>query len=147
MSPPPLEDFAAWVNGRARELVLQEGTHDTTLVLRLPDGALQTQIVGGDGGSLADVVEAIADEAELVEAHAVVVVAEAWSAANAEREPREVLLVAALDRSGGHVVFETPLERRPTHREVGETMRTDTPTVLLDGVRRRWGLDPSDAAQ
>jgi hypothetical protein len=141
VTAPSVEDLAAWANGRARELVLQDGTHDTTVVLRLPDGSLQTQIVGGDGGSLADAVEAIADEADVVGADAVVVVAEAWSAANPEREPREVLLVAGLDRAGDLVVFETPLERRPTHREVGETLRTDTPTVLLDGVRRRWGLD------
>ncbi len=141
MAAPSLEDLAGWVNGRARDLVLRDGTHDTTVLLRLPDGALQTQIVGGDGGTLADVLEAIADEAELVDAQAVVVVAEAWSAANPDREPREVLLVAGVDRDGDHVVLETPLERRPTHREVGETARTDTPTVLLDGVRRRWGLD------
>jgi hypothetical protein len=141
VSAPSVEDVAAWANNRARELVLRDGTHDTTVVLRLPDGALQTQIVGGDGGSLADAVEAIADEAELVDADAVVVIAEAWSAANPEREPREVLVVAGVDRAGEHVVFETPLVRRATHREVGETVRTDTTTVLLDGVRRRWGLD------
>jgi hypothetical protein len=140
VAAPSLEDLASWASGRARELVLQDGTHDTTVLLRLADGALQTQIVGGDGGTLADVVEAIADEADLVDAQAVVIVAEAWSAANPEREPREVLLVAGLDRGGDEVVLETPLERGSSHLQVGETARTDTPTVLLDGVRRRWGL-------
>jgi hypothetical protein len=140
VSAPSVEDLAVWANGRARDLLLRDGTHDTTVVLRLPGGGLQTQIVGGDGGSLADAVEAIADEVGFVDADAIVVVAEAWSAANPEREPREVLVVAGLDRAGEHVVFETPLEWRATHREVGETVRTDTPTVLLDGVRRRWDL-------
>jgi hypothetical protein len=135
---PALEDLAVWANGRARELVLQEGTHDTTVMLRLPDGSIQTQIVGGDGGTLADVVEAIADEADQVDAEAVVVIAEWWSAANPEREAAEILLVAGVDVGGDAITFETPLLRHATHREAGETVRTDAHTVLLDAVRQRW---------
>ena len=139
MTGPALEDLAAWINGRAREVVLQDGTHDTTVLLRLADGSVQTQIVGGDGGTLSDVLEAVADAADLVDAQAVVVVAESWSAANPEREPGEILLVAGVDREGDAVTFETPLTRHETHRELGETARTDAQTVLLDEVRRRWG--------
>lgn len=139
MTPSPsLEDLAIWINGRARDLVLQQGTHDTTVLLRLPDGSVQTKIVGGDGGTLADVVQAVADEADAVDADAVVVVAEWWSAANPTQDPGEVLLVSGVDRAGEAITLETPLTRHPDRREAGETARTDVQTVLLDEVRRRW---------
>jgi hypothetical protein len=84
------------------------------------------------------------------QADGVVVVAEAWSApidelpeegAAESLHARDILLVTALDSEGNEVDLETSVHRLDDdHVELGVTVRTDSQSVFLDGVRRLWGL-------
>ena len=95
----------------------------------------------------------IADEVARNRADGVVVIGEAWRApANdvpvggiAESlSAQDILFVAALDSAGNELSLETVLQRIDDARVVfGETERTATRSMFLNGGRRVWGLEPA----
>jgi hypothetical protein len=156
--PDGILDFARHLNSVARSVLKEDGEHVAMFFLQLESGAIEVRQfeeaferpVGGSRSlEMADAVRA-------TNATSIAFVSEAWSApeesvpdrggAGDAPDAREILLLAALDRSGNTVSLETPITRLPdgalglgeTEEDVGESK-----VRVLDDVRVVWGLEPS----
>ena len=145
-----IEDLAYWINERARETLLADGTHAGMFFLRTANG-VSPQLLGGTTRSeMPEALKAIAEAVEREQADGVVVVAEAWSApiddlpeggAAESLHARDILLVTALDSHGTALALETSLHRLDDeHVELGPTVQTESQSIFLNSVRRLWGL-------
>jgi hypothetical protein len=75
------EEFAFWINERARETLTRDGEHALMFFLRAPDGRIRPQLVGATTrDEMPAALARIADQVEREQADAVVVVGEAWTA-------------------------------------------------------------------
>lgn len=144
-----LRAFAAQLNEMAIATLKQDGEHAAMLFLRSDSGEVEPRLFGSDQHRGRILAQAAAD----ARAGVVGVIAEAWTASEAtvpdgarvrdSPDRRDILLVAALDRCGNQVVFETPVTRRrfrqPSVAESRERDRTFH-FAIFDETRQLWGL-------
>jgi hypothetical protein len=144
-----LRKFAAGLNEMAVATLKQDGEHAAMFFLRSESGEVDPRLFESDDRRGADLALAVSN----ADAAAVGVVAEAWAASESEipeggraseaASPREILLVAALDRHGNQVAFETGVIRRRFRQSVlEETSERDSSLRIatFDETRELWGL-------
>ena len=137
-----LDRFAVWINDRARHVLLEDGGHAAMFLLMKQDGGVDVERFQDEperpvGRFRA---RAMADAVRRTNADAIALISEAWSApedsmpegrgAGDSTSARDILLVAAIDRNGRQIVFETAI-----HRGTGDSIDIDD--------SRRFGPDYS----
>lgn len=144
-----LRQFAARLNEMATATLKQDGEHAAMFFLRSENGEVEPRLFASDDRRGADLALAVRN----ADSVAVGVVAEAWAASEAEIPEggraseavghREILLVAALDRHGNQVAFETTVFRRRFRQPlVEESHERDSSfrVATFDETRELWGL-------
>jgi len=146
-----LRELVAEPHAIVLSVIRKDGEHAPMFFLRMPDGAVKVEEF--DDAFERPVGEArmrqVAGAIRRTGADAVVVVSEAWSSSQDAiprgglpgdaRDARDVLVVAALDRSGGEVLLMTDLRRRADGSvEIGETEQGGR-AVMFDELRNAWG--------
>lgn len=136
-----LAEFAEWLNKTAVETISQDGRHSGMFFVLTRDGRAEPRLFSAADRPVAERWgREIADAAVSIDAEGVAFVAEGSVALT---EDRDLLLVAAIDRAGQTVVFETPISRRADGTvEPGESRRYSSGyhVAVFDAVRAAWGL-------
>jgi len=153
-----LDRFASWINDRARHVLLEDGGHAAMFLLMTPDGAVHVERFGGARERPVGAFRArtMAEAVRRTSADAIALISEAWSApedsvpagggAGDSTRARDILLVAAIDRSGGQIVFETAIHRGADDSiEIGDSRRfaTGYDLGIFDEVRAVWVVSAS----
>ena len=145
-----LRELAAKLHAIAVSVIRSDGEHAPMFFLRLPSGEMDVQLFDeGERPVGPGRARQIAEAVRRTGADAVVAVSEGWSASQDAipegglpgdaRDARDVLVVAAVDRSGDEVMLTTDLLRRPDDSvEVGETEEGGQ-FFVFDELRRVWG--------
>lgn len=148
-----LAELTSRLNTMAISAFEVEGAHASMFFLRAAGGGGEMRVFeGAHGLSRSDQSSELAAAAG-AGVDAVVLVGEALSvqanespsedAPNGLAEPREVLLVAGLDRDGRQVVFESTISRAGGAAEIiatNENRGAGYEVAVFDGVRAAWGL-------
>lgn len=127
-----------------------DGDHAAMFFLLMPDGRVQPELFLPGARPVGEQRKReLANAVASSDAEAVAFVSEAWATRREDvpvvdaRETRDLLLVAAIDRSGETAVFETPIPRDEGGEvEPGESREygSEYQVALFDGVREAWGL-------